>query len=159
MTAPVTSYTTTDSVRSCLGTTDNEMSDEMLNDMGLSISVLSELESFNPTHLADWAASKGGAATADELAIGRNIQLFCNWAGAYYAVHAYLAIPQEISDGKASMARFATDTPERMLDLARKMKNKYQQALVTLSGDTSYSAASVMGKASPSFDPVTGTGS
>ena len=156
MTAPITSYSTTDAVRACLGVTDNEMSDTMLLDMGLSIAVLIDLESFLADHSNRWLAAKGASPTADQINIGRNLELYCNWTGAAHAIKAYLAIPQEISDGKASIKRFSTDSPKRALLEANNMSNRYKTALEGLTGTTAYSAASPMGAASPSYDPITG---
>ena len=107
MTAPITAYTHTDAVRACMGVTDNEMSDEMLLDMGLSIAVISDLEAFLPNHEDVWNSSKAQNATANQILAGRYIELFCSYDGANRAMDALLAIPQEISDGKARISRFS----------------------------------------------------
>ena len=154
MTAPVTSYTTTDSVRGCLGITDNEMSDSMLSDMGLGIAVISELEEWLPDHSTNWTAFSAASPSTTETAIGRSIRLYCSWTGAMFAIKSYLAIPHEVSDGKSSMARFAAETPKHMEKTAAQMSNKYRLKILDLL-DTPVSSASVMGKASPSYDPIT----
>lgn len=155
MSAPVTNYSTTDAVRACLGITDNEMSDADLDAMDLDVSVLAELEDWLPTHSVHWAASKGAAPTATEIAVGRRISLYVNWIGALHAIRAYLAVPHEISDGKAKISRFAKEGATLMEEKARRVSGKYKNEIQKLNGVTP-STATVMGLAKPSFDPITG---
>jgi len=155
MTLPVTSYATTDEVRACIGVTDNEMPDDMLMDMSLGLSIIADMEVWLDDHAARWTAYKGGSPTSQAILIGRHIQLYCQWAGAYFASLAYLAIPHQITDGKAAMSRFSKDDASRIKKLAAGMRDKSRSAIqVSLGTDTA--AASVMGSASPLFDPVTG---
>lgn len=155
MTAPVTSYTTTDEIRAALGVTDNEMSDEMMYDALLGQLVLSDLEQWLSDHQTRWTAYKGATPTADEILVGRNIVFYCQWTGAYYAAKAWLSIPQQISDGKSSLARYNTDKIMELSSAANKMRGKFRKAIEDSLG-TYVGAASVMGRASPAFDPVTG---
>jgi len=155
MTLPVTSYATTDEVRACIGVTDNEMPDDMLMDMSLGLSIISDLESWLSDHVTHWTAYKAATPTAAETLIGRHIQLYCQWAGAYFATLAYLAIPHQITDGKSAVSRFSKDDATRIKKIASGMRDKSRSAIQESLG-TATSAASVMGTASPLFDPVTG---
>lgn len=159
MTAPITSFTTTDKVRACMGVTDNELSDNALLDMGLSLSVRLDLEEILDDPDALWAASNASGATKTDKQIGKYIELFCSWDGAYRALAALLAIPQQHNDGKASISRFAVkDQLESAQRRIQATAAEYRNRLRSLANNNAKSSVvTPAGLAKPSYDPVTGT--
>lgn len=159
MSKPLTNYTTTDAVRGAIGLTDNEVTDEMLVDQNLSAALLLELGVWLPTHKAIYEAGRINAPTADALTQYNMLRLYSMWWCACRAAKMVLAIPEKISDGKAEMKRFNTLNLEGIAEEACGMATRYQIQLQEELGETiDTSGYSLMGSATPAYDPVTNEG-
>ena len=104
-------------------------------------------------------AGRVDAPSADEFTQFSLLRLYSMWWCAYRAASMVFAIPEKISDGKAEMKRFNSIDLEGIADEALLQANKYkvklQEALGSAVVTSSYS---LMGSASPDYDPVTNDG-
>lgn len=151
-------YTDTSAVRGAIGLTDNEVTDDMIVDSRLDLELESDLYEWLPTHEDVWEAGSAVAATADEKMQKTWLRLYSKWFVASKLAAMILAMPQMISDGKAEMRRFQQLDLQKVLDNAIAEMMKYRDKLdAAVNGSTVGTAPTLVGLATPSYDPVTNT--
>lgn len=160
MSLAVSNYTNADAIRGAIGLTDNEVTDAMLKDQNLSVALMLELDTWLPTHKAIYQAGRVDVPSSAELAQFGMLRLYSMWWCACRAAKMVLAIPEKISDGKAEMKRFNDLDLEAIAVEACGMATRYQNQLQEELGETVTAASShsIMGSASPDYDPVTNEG-
>lgn len=100
-------YTSTNKIRSSLGLTAQDVSDEQLLARDLDKELSIDLASWLPTHAVLYSAGTAVDATAQEQIIADALVLYSMYFCALLELHALrLAAPQQVSDGKNSLGRF-----------------------------------------------------
>lgn len=161
----LTFYTTYDDIRSALGVTSDELEDVTLDLERWENDLLFALEDVNasvPTSYAEVVAVAAASRTPAQAKFYRATRLFATLAVAN-ALTASLPLfgPKDISDGKATVSRFA-DSPYRAV--VSKVKEQYEiaqnrlkQAWAELNATASATVSrSYLGVSNPGYDPVTG---
>lgn len=161
----LTDYTTYDDVRSALGVSSDELANETLDLETWDNHLQFELEDINaslPDTYATISATSSASRTAAQAKLYRATRLFSTLALANtLAASLPMFGPKDISDGKASVSRFA-DAPYKAVVSSVKMQ--YEKARDRLKDawaelNASSAAASTrpyLGVSSPTTDPVTG---
>lgn len=155
---PITTYTDTDAIRGAVGVTNNEITDAMLTEQGLSIELTVDLDGWLPTHAAIQAAGEAATPTAAELGQWRYLQLYAQWFCAAHLLNfMQLAVPQMIGDGKAEMRRFQDVDLEALASKAMGAALKYKSSLQSALGETIASVRpTFLSRSVPDYDPVAG---
>ena len=158
MSAPITAQVSTDEVRNALGVTDNEMSDSMLTGHGLGTELNVALLTWYPTYQTAWDAcyNNPGTPTNDEIILGGLIKLYCQWFCVAKASEIWLTMPSQIGDGKAIMRRFGSMDLALLRDNARSRAASFKSQINDILDPTRTKGFTILGKASPDVDPVTG---
>lgn len=155
--AALSPYTTTEAVRGCIGLTDNELLEDMLQDQSLELELEVDLQEWFPTAKSEYDTGMAGGATPGELLIANYITLYAQWFLANQALNLMvLAIPQMISDGKSEMRRFQAQDLEDIQAKVSARAARYKTILQDTQGtdtDTTYSPVT---RGVPSYDPVSG---
>ena len=151
-------YTNTDKVRAAIGVTDDEISDDMLVDQNLEMALLADLSGWISNHATIYATGRAAGATAAESLQADYLELYAMWFCAKRASEMVLAIPQVASDGKSEVRRFAIDgILEKAISVATANMMAVRAKLTEAVTGTAASDIVLFGKASPGYDPVTGT--
>lgn len=162
----IIAYTSYDEVRAVLGVSSDELEDATL---GLSIyadNLQAEFQDLSASLITDYttiAAKDSSSRTSDEQWFYQVTRLFAAYAVArQLSTSLALFGPKDISDGKATMGRFA-DSPYK--EVIKRVSSDYERARVRL--EKAYAAVKssalntttriFLGVASPSSDPVTGS--
>ncbi len=159
---PITAFTTYADVRAVLGVSEKDLSDSTLALDWYSDNLDEELAEVSATLADSFAtASTATSPSPEQVRLVRSVRTFAATVVARTATTALrLAAPQQVTDGKAAMARF-TDPLDR---LAKDIEAKYQAAKAKVEaaalavenvGNTSTSRV-WFAVVSPSTDPVTG---
>jgi hypothetical protein len=161
----LTNYTTYNDIRSILGVSDQELSDATLGLEVYKSYLDSELDEVDSTLITEYAAVVAvleASRTAAQKRFYRTTRLFAVYAVARQLTTALpLFSPKDISDGKASLARFS-DSPYR--EVTKKVTSEYDRlktalldAFYGLTSSTATSTARVyFSSAILVPDPVTG---
>jgi hypothetical protein len=161
----ITDYTTYDEIRATLGVSDEELEDETLALNLYNDALLVELEGVSLT-LPDTYELKRVLATptAAETRFLAASRLFATYAVAKQLTGSLpLFSPKDISDGKASTARYTADPYKAVIAAINqqydRFKKRLQEAFATMNATTaSVSVAkSYFGIVSPTSDTVIGT--
>jgi len=163
----VVDYTSYDDIRAALGVSSDEVEDATISLPLYDLNLTSEFEDVSLTLVEDYAAlaltPPAGWTAAQERFI-RYTSLFATYAVAKHLTDSLpLFSPKEISDGKASMVRYAVDPYKATI---ASVSNRYQQYRGRLSeayGDLTAETATptvlfpYFRAVAPARDPVTGT--
>lgn len=161
----ITSYTSYDEVRAVLGVSTDELEDSTLALALYDYGLQAELKDIGPGLPADFAivsAIAEGSRTTAEQWFFQNTKLFAAYAVAKQLGTALpLFGPKDISDGKATVSRFA-DSPYR--EVLKRVEREYGAAKTRLeSAYAQYNSSSntpvsrnYLMASSLSTDPVTG---
>lgn len=158
-------FTTFDDIRAVLGVSVDEIEDATLSLAVYEYNLMVELEEIDESLASDFAtaAQKSKATrTANEEKFVQATALFSTYAVARQLTAALpLFSPKEISDGKASMTRYAQNPYLDTIKAVEKGYERYRARLVTVYGtlnstEVSSTPLPYMSVASPSIDPVTG---
>lgn len=162
---PITAYTTYADVRAALGVSPDELEDTTLALELYDYNLRLEIEAVSTTLAADYTTVTAIAEetrTSSEANLYRAIRLFATYAVAKQLSSSLpLFGPKDISDGKATVSRFA-DSP--YIETIKEVKRQYERnrsALVDAygayksTGSSSYSRPYFVASG-PSTDPVTG---
>lgn len=161
----LTDYTTYNDIRSALGVSVDEIADVTLALETWDYNLQAELEGINAALLSTYAsvvAVVPANRTPAQAKFYRSTRLFSTFATAN-ALAASLPMfgPKDISDGKATVSRFA-DSPYKVVVAAVRTqydsaKDRLKQALTELnSAAITLTPRAYMGTSRPSYDPVTG---
>lgn len=164
----LTAYCELDEVRAALGVSDIEISDAVLNLPVYEIGLVRELNRVStslPVAFSTILSVAEASRTDTEQALFDATHLFCVYACArQVGVSLGSMVPKDVSDGKASMARYSDSPYKDVLDRVDTIYSSVRKSLIdsmilyTGSGTSGASTAPMtMFKASPrSYDPVTG---
>lgn len=159
-------FTTYDEVRSVLGVSTDEISDETIAlgvyETGLKIELQAVATGLSAAYLAASQKSPVARSTSEQDLVDA-VRLFSTYAVARQLTTSMpMAAPKEQTDNKASMVRFATDPYKETVRSVKESFEKYRGYLSTLYD--AYTSSSRAGVArlycvvsKPSSDPVAGT--
>jgi hypothetical protein len=137
-------YTTTDKLRACIGCDGEDLPDAVINSRDLDLLMLERLDTVFPAHASNISAP-----------ITRKLTLWCLYFGALTLIEdAVLALPQKIQSNTDQIQRFNIDFEALKSDLRNKLGVLETALNPALS--SAATAYSIMGKASPSYDVITG---
>jgi hypothetical protein len=156
--AALTNYTDTTTVRGLLGVGPIEVPDAMLQDMRLEDRVLVDLAEWLPTHTTLYSTWTGNEAPEPDVTYARLLRLFVGYYCAAQVAAFQLAIPQAVSDGKNALKRFEGVDVEALAGRMAGEAAYYRQRLEAALASKQPSKLVLMGRAVPSYDPVTGGG-
>lgn len=162
----LTDYTTYDDVRSALGVSDEELADATLALESVYSHLLFDLEDVGLTLPDDYtavAAIAEASRTTEQQRFYRATRLFSTLATAR-ALAASLPLfgPKDISDGKATVSRFADAPYKATIAMVDKQFEQAKSRLEAAWAATTSSTATVVsrpyiGSSKLSVDPVTGS--
>lgn len=150
-------YTTSEQIRAVLGLGAIELPDALLTDLGVEDQLYLRLERVYSDHAALAAIIQNGGETAEQRATWRALVLFTAYEAACSLLPQFqMIVAKRITDGDADMHRFGPDNLAQFCDNIRGKRDEY----ITLLNPTYFSANafSLIGVASPAFDPVTNEG-
>lgn len=155
--APVTDYTNTDRIRAVLGVTDNEVSDEVIENVGLEAFVLEVFDDIASDHAAQYVAGTDEQATAAQARVARLMETYATWYAASQLPSLGMQAPERFSDGKTSYQRaeMRYQSFPNAHFVQRKARYWRRRLLLSmgLQEETSTPALSVA--STPGYDPVT----
>lgn len=135
-------YTTTDKIRACIGCDDQDLPDAVVNGKELELLMLERLSDVYPTHETE--SSEAGE---------RRLALWCMYFGALTLIEdSSLSIAQKIQSNTDQLSRFDIDFEKLKEELRRKLAMVESKLTPAVYG----TVFSIMGKATPAYDPVTG---
>lgn len=135
-------YTTTDKIRACIGCDEEDLPDAVVNGQELELLMLERLSDVYPTHETE-------ATEAGE----RRLALWSMYFGALTLIEdSTLSLAQKIQSNTDQLSRFDIDF-ERLKEELRKKLAMVESKLAPEVYGTPFS---IMGKATPAYDPVTG---
>lgn len=164
----LTDYTSLDEIRAALGVSDDELEDATISLPLYEYDLLEELEQVDPT-FADQlktlkAAPDQSTLTAVQKRLVRVGVLFSTYAVAKHLTVALpLFSPQDITDGKAAVSRYAKNPYESVIKQVQSSYERWRVAAVEAFADLTSAAATTttrrtwLSGSAPSSDPVTGT--
>lgn len=164
--AVLTTYTSYDEIRAVLGVSTEELEDSTLSLGMYAAALTAELEDINtgiPAQFITVAGMADIARTANQQRFFDSTRLFAAYAIAKQLGSSLpLFSPKDITDGKASVARFADSPYQTTL---KEIKNMYEAARLRLgkaydnlqSLSTSSTPVMFLSAVAPAIDPVTGT--
>lgn len=134
-------YTTTDAIRGAIGVDDSDIEDSIITGQDMELQMEYELLKFMPDHEDQ---------SIDEL-VEMKLKLWCMWFGALRLAESPLATPKRLGTGKDEYERFNVDW-EMLRSRARSKLSELAKELTP-----TYSASNtVMGKATPDYNPIEG---
>ena len=137
-------YTTTNAIRSVIGLDDNDVSDAMILNQNMSDWMQIDLEEFMPDHATDTLV----AATMTR------VRVWCQlWGALKLITLGPLGIPQRFSANQDELQRYANIDWKGLEERLRSQLNDLQGKLTPTTPSATFS---IMGKAVPSYDPITG---
>jgi len=136
-------YTDTDAIRSAIGADSSDIEDTIITGQSMALQMQMDLEKFMPDHATQFYSSTD---------IANRLQLWCMWYGAWRLAQSPPALPRKLTTGKDEYQRFSVDW-KALVETARTRLDGLQEELVP---NTSGTAFTIMGKATPSRDPITG---
>ena len=158
-------YTTYDDIRAALGVSTDEIEDATLSLSLYELNLTSELEDVALTLESEYATVAAlSSRTAVQDRFLQATRLFATYAVAYQATTSLpLFSPKDISDGKASVTRYADSPYKEVMKRVEQLYGKYRSKLeaafaaITAGSVPSITARPYFSVASPDSDPVTGT--
>lgn len=160
-------YTTYDDIRAVLGVSSDEIEDSTLSlqvyEFGLSSEIRAVSRSL-ATDVATVIAIAEGSRTTAEAELLEVMSLFATYAVARQLLTSLpLFSPKEISDGKASQTRYATNPYEETIRRVESEFNRFKAELEEVYA--SYKSTTAQSRvertylmvSSPASDPITGT--
>lgn len=158
-------FTTPEDVMAVCGISSDELGDGQLDLMIYELALDKELRDVAPGLPDDFKAFLASPTpTSQQVGVVKAVQMFATYAVAMELTTALpLLAPKDISDGKATTARFA-DAPYKAV-IAKieaaygKAKNTLEAALAELGGTTAPAVRipTMLAKSSPTYDPVLGS--
>jgi hypothetical protein len=153
-------YTDTDQIRSVLGISRKDLSDEQLVSRNLEKELQLDLSSWVPNHALIYSSANSGAATDIQQNMADSITLYSTYYCAKLVLTTLqMGLKKSISDGKNALNRFDTVDWDKLYDRMSERVTFYRQ-YVTANNQTISSVApvsrvmfSIVGS---SRDPVTG---
>lgn len=166
MARPVLDYTSYDDIRAVLGVSEDEIEDTTLSlslyEFGLAAEIR-EVALTLDSDLVIVSAIEADDRTTEEANLYESAYLFSTLSVAKQLLTSLpLFSPKEITDGKASMSRYAANPYEATMKRVESDYLRYKNALTTAYASyklTTASARSVlvyMGISTPSTNPITG---
>ena len=134
-------YTSTNAIRSAIGVDGADIENEMITGQGMASQMSLALGKFNPTHATDQFDPTKLPA----------LKLWCMWFGALRLAEMPTAIAKKFSTGKDEIERFDIDW-EELKRVARKNLAELQEGIAPLVS----AGFSIMGKATPDYNPIEG---
>lgn len=161
---PLVDYTSYDQVRAALGVDALEISDATLALELYDSALQSELEDISANLAADYAAVvlvTAGSRSAVQAKFYRVLRLFATYTTAKQLASSIPMFgPKDISDGKATVSRFADSPYKAVIAEVKSMYERYRNSLVStyaeLKSTTATNTARVYLSSSSLVDPVTG---
>jgi len=142
-------YTDTDAIRGAIGVDEADIDDAVITGQNMALQMTAELEKFLPNH---------SSVQFSNLKIPDQLNLWCMWFGAWRLAQSPLATPKKLSTGKDEYERFNIDW-EALEKVAYKnvcaMKDLLLETTSTVVAETA--AYTVMGAATPCYNPITGS--
>lgn len=134
-------YTTTDAIRGAIGVDDSDIEDSLITGQDMALQMEHALLKFFPDHEAE---------SIDEL-VEMKLKLWCMWFGALRLAESPLAVPKRLGTGKDEFERFIIDWEALRFRAKGKLAELVKELVPT------YTAAkSIMGKATPDYNPIEG---
>lgn len=157
--AQISSYTTTETIRACLGIDAEDCPDEMIVNSNLELELQVDLGEWLPDHATVYSDGSGSGATAAQKMQKTYLLLYAQWYCAAELAARFLLVPQIVTDGKAQMNRFSKIDLEKVAEKASARRGRYRQLLDEAVNGASDPAASskLMAISTPAYDPVTNT--
>ena len=159
----ITDYTTYEDIRAVLGVSADEIEDATLSLAVYELSLSSEFEDISANLKTDYATVSGlTSRTAVQERLFQSTRLFSTYAVAYQASGSLpLFSPKDISDGKATVSRYADSPYKAVIEQIRTQYEKFKGKLEKAYAEYGSSSAPVLvirpffNTASGAYDPVT----
>lgn len=136
-------YTTTDAIRSVVGVDDADIEDSLIVWQDMEAQMKMALEKFSTTHATDILDAAKGPA----------IKLWCMWFGGLRIAESPTAVAKKFTTGKDEWERFDIDW-DKLRSLAKEKLAELQEEITP--STSSSTPVSLMGKATPAYNPITG---
>lgn len=162
----LTDYTTFDDVRAALGVSADELEDATLSLPLYEFGLMAEIRGVSLDLDSDFttvASKDSSTLTSAESVLFESMVLFCTYAvGRQLLTSLPLFSPKEISDGKASVGRYAMNPYKDTIERVERDYQRWRDALVT--AYAAYKATSaptrvlpvLLSRSALATDPVTG---
>ena len=158
-------YTTYDDIRAALGVSSDEIEDATLSLSLYELNLISELEDVDVDLVSDYATVAAlSSRTAVQDRFLQATRLFATYVVAYQATTSLpLFSPKDISDGKATVSRYADSPYKEVIKRVEQLYGKYKARLeAAVAANNAESAPSITSRpyfsvSVPDSDPVTGT--
>ena len=154
--AQITSYTTTEAIRGCLGIDADDCTDNFIVDSNLELEILADLSDWLSTHATIFSDGNASGATGEEKLLRDYLVLYSQWFGATEMAARFLTFPQIVTDGKNQMNRFAKMDLEKVMGMAAQRMAKYRNKLDELVNGAVTGTFNPLKVSIPDYDPVTG---
>lgn len=161
------SVTTFQDIRAALGVSEDEIEDTTLSLDVYALNLEAEMRDFGPTFFSDFEGvllKSLADRTSDETWFLQMAKLFATYTVANQLTASLpLFSPKEISDGKASIGRYAGNPYQDVIKAVSVQYNQARQRLETayagLKATTRTARATpvYLGRGPSGYDPVTGT--
>lgn len=160
-------FTTFNDIRAALGVSEDEIEDATLSLQVYEFSLVSEMEDINESLISGIATVREidpGQRTAVQTRLIQTATLFATYSVARHLTTSLpLFSPKDITDGKASISRYAANPYKDVIDRVERLFERFKARLAEVYA--SYSSQSVtasvartyFAKSTPSTDPVTGS--
>lgn len=154
--------TDSDSVRTALGVTDKDVSEEYFDQSDLETELELQLHSWLPDYTSIVATAVSGSPTTDEERAFSHLCMYAKYFCAdVVSKSTNFMVAQMESDGENEYQRYQDNKLEKLIDSIHRKISKHRAFLAdyaasTFSADEEVTTYSQFGKASPSSDPVTG---
>lgn len=150
------SYTDTDRIRSVLGIDEEDVSDDQIANRDLEKELRLDLLTWVSTHATVYDAGQVSNATETEQSAADALVLYCTYfCAVLVAKSLQLSAPQQISDGKNAMSRFATIDWPGIMDHLWERREFYKAALQGALSTTTVRTYSPFSGVGLGTDPVT----
>jgi len=127
----INSYTTFDDIRAVLGVSSDEIEDATFSLDVYTLNLTSELEDISANLVTDYTTvAEAASRSAVEERFYQATRLFAVYAVAYQATGSLpLFSPKDISDGKATVSRYADSPYKVVIEKVRTMYEKFRGKL------------------------------
>ena len=161
----ITAYTTYDDIRAALGVSSDEIEDATLSLDIYELNLTSEFEDISLSLASAYATVAALTSRSDvQERFYQATRLFSAYAVAYQATSSLpLFSPKDISDGKATVSRYADSPYKAVIAQVKTLYEKFKGKLEKAYADNSATSVADLAPrpyftvVSPSYDPVTGT--
>ena len=154
--------TDSDSVRTALGVTDKDVSEEYFDQSDLETELELQLHSWLPDYISIVTTAVSGSPTADEERAFSHLCMYAKYFCAdVVSKSTNFMVAQMESDGENEYQRYQDNSIDKLVGSIRRKLATHRDflanyAVTAFSADAETTTYSQFGKATPAYNPVTG---